>query len=161
MASEWIYGYASRKLVIEGALIRLWDAYGGKILAHTARGNIIWAVVSKPHYSVDLHAIVLIPMERGVDWKYRFYSERDHLKWVTCPESFLAQTHKSMQRNAVWRAKVREYHQKRRKQVRVGDRLYISLKGVPEVIVTRLNPLAGVYGGKEYRIPRRMIDLER
>src|SRR6266702_1346860 len=159
MASEWICGYAVRKLVIGSALARLCACYGGSILAQTARGNIIWAVVKKPH-TVDLHAIALVPMERVVFWKYRFYSERDRLKWLTCPEGFLGQTHKSPQRNSLWRAQVREYHQKRRMRVHLGDRLRIIMPNVPEVIVTKLNPLSGKYGGREYRIPRRLINLE-
>jgi hypothetical protein len=107
-----------------------------------------------------IRALVLAPLGGRTGWKFRFYSERDPMKWVTCPESFLSQTYNSPRLNEKWRERVHEYHQKRRKHLKVGMRVKLIFNEVPEAIITRLNPLCGVYAGTEYRLYRRHIQLQ-
>jgi hypothetical protein len=162
MASEWFeFNSGSHKACIEDAVASVECKYGATVERQTARGNCVWMVVKTVHYKF-IAVVILMPIHRGRYWKYRIFAEGrcDRLEWVTCPEAFLQATADSPQRKEGWRKLVREYHQKRRQIIKVGDRISLIGTKISEVKIIGVNPLVGEYSGTLYRIPRRLLRLE-
>ena len=59
--------------------------------------------------------------------------------------------------NADWREHVRAYHRDRNRKVEIGQKVGIKGSTIPWVVITSTRPLTGEYGGRRYRVPRRML----
>lgn len=129
---------------------------GWQCLAHTARGNVLWTVEQRP----DGHRFIgciLLSKERGYGWGAKAMEESVHPYHYSCPLSYLDMAPEAC---AVWREKVRFYHERRKlTNWKVGMRFNLprcTQKG--EFRLESLRPIRATYeGGRVYRIPLRML----
>ena len=94
---------------------------GGKFLAHSVRGNTLFAVlqpykVGEPERVEDRIIIVfLLRKDRGAGWGYKDMDETMNPYYYNCPLKFLELApHAHGQYSEEWRAGVRAYHAKRK-----------------------------------------------
>lgn len=127
-------------------------------LAHSVRGNILWAVVELTYKQEQSRKrfIVCYPLrsDRGYGWGYKDMDESMHPYQYSCPLKYLEMVPEA---NATWREGVRKYHQQRNKKVEVGQKISLINASIPWVIITSQRPLLGVHDGTRYRVPRRML----
>lgn len=150
------YGYGSRQALVKELTTR-WGSDGKYMdtVAHTLRGNVLWAV----HRWVDeagctistsdeqgghfIYAYLL--MVHGGDWGYKPLEESCGPCYYTCPLGYLKMAKETCPE---WREKVRSYHRK----LEIGQWYEYANEGI--VCISRLSPLCGFIDGTEYRLNR-------
>lgn len=146
---------------LEESEVRCWET-----LAHSVRGNVLWAVVRITDKTKDVHKhyIVCHLLARehdGSAWGYKSIDEGMHPHYYCCPLKYLKMVPEVA--CAEWREGVREYHQQcnqqrmKSRKVEVGQKIGLVNASVPWVVITSKKPLLGEYDGRRYRIPPRML----
>jgi hypothetical protein len=125
---------------------------------HRLVGNHLWTV--EDCHGQPTICLYLIEVEMGRAW-YKDLSEAMHPYYYDCPESLLALAPET---NHEWRAKVREYHEKRRAarsrkaSLMIGDVIQLPEGYVPncfEIVSTK--PLLGRAKGGTFKLRAQHI----
>jgi len=134
------------------------DGFTIRTLAHALRGPVLWTVQESGEPGnvrrfVGCYLLRRTKHEAG----YKPMDESMGPVDVSCPLSFLDMVPDPGGYATEWRAKVRAYHARVNRKLRVGDVVKLRSRDVPEVTVTTLRPLRGVFHGVTYRVPRRLL----
>lgn len=129
-----------------------------KTLKKSVRGNVLWTVTevtdSDTGAAERFIGCFLLASDPGYGWGYKAMEESMHPYYYTCPLGYLDMAPAACEE---WRLKVRQYHANQRRKIEIGERVDLVECRVPWVEITRLKPLLGVYGGRQYKIPRNCI----
>jgi hypothetical protein len=117
----WLISQDMSKAEQVAELVKGWsnEKGGCRFLAHSVRGNVLFAVGqnferTKPERFEDRWIMVcLLRKDRGYGWGYKDMSERMGPYNFNCPLKYLAM---APEQCATWREGVRAYHEKRRKR---------------------------------------------
>jgi len=143
--------------------------FNAECIKHCYRGNaysgVLWAVWEWKMY--DIHTDEHLKTERWIGcyllkyykrdsgWGYKDMDESMNPYYYSCPLGYLELAPVA---NEEWRKGVRAYHEKRTMKFEIGDTVKLFSTEVPYVTITSKKPLRGHYHGKQWRIPRNMID---
>lgn len=111
------------------------------------------------HRYITLHLIA----KHADGWGYKSIADSMGPAEVNCPLRYLEGLTLDDPEQKVWRNQVREYHRRRGTGVRlrIGSTVTLRQNCEPRVLqITRLRPLQGMAGGTQYRLHRRLIDLD-
>jgi len=156
----WLFSYGKSKADIIKDLIapeenatRRWET-----IAHCVRGKVLWSVIEitykQDNRSKRLIVCHLLAKQKDCGWGYKDIEESMHPYYYSCPLQFLDMAPVA---NTDWRARVQAYHRYRNQKLEIGQRIAIQGAAIPWVIITSLKPLTGEYGGRHYRVPRRLL----
>ncbi len=156
----WLFTYDASKADIirdltapEENETRRWET-----IAHCVRGNVLWAVVEITYKQENRRkrfiACYLLAKQDGCGWGYKDMEESMHPYYYSCPLKYLDMVPVA---NADWRTEVQTYHRNRNRKLRIGQKVGIKGSTIPWVVITSTRPLTGEYGGRRYRVPRRML----
>jgi len=128
-----------------------------KVLKHTLRGNVLWAVVEVSYENKPAQmAIICVLFRRWRDgvvgWKdmcesmgpYQFSVPLHYLEMVPVA-------------NQEWRDRVLAYREKQNRKFTVGEIVELVDCKIPHVRITQVKPLRGEYAGYLYRLRRGYI----
>lgn len=156
----WLFTYDATKADVirdltapEENETRRWET-----IAHCVRGNVLWSVIEIT-YKQDPQrkrfiACHLLARRKGYGWGYKDMEESIHPCYYSCPLKYLDMAPVA---NADWRAGVRAYHRNSCRKLEIGQKVGIKGSTIPWVVISSLRPLTGDYGGRRYRVPRRML----
>lgn len=133
-------------------------------LAHTARGNALWKVVSITDVDGNekdrFIALDLLKKQRGYGWGYKDMSEPEHPYYYTCPLKYLDMVPPEKYPGSVkpeWRKEVRAYHAHMNRKLEVGETYALPNRKPSEITLTSIRPLRGEHGGLIYKVQKRML----
>ncbi len=117
----WLISHNMTKAQQVAELVKGWsnDKKGCRFLAHSVRGNVLYAVGqsfdrTKPEAFEDRWIMVcLLRKDRGYGWGYKDMSESMGPVESNCPLKFLAMAPVACE---TWRVRVRATHEKRRQK---------------------------------------------
>ena len=117
----WLISHDLTKKEQVAELVKGWsnDKKGCRFLAHSVRGNVLYAVGQNfdrttPERFEDRFILVcLLRKDRGYGWGYKDMTEAMGPNVADCPLKFLAMAPEA---DANWRARVRAHHEKRRQK---------------------------------------------
>ena len=117
----WLISHDMTKAQQVAELVKGWsnDQKGCRFLAHSVRGNVLYAVGQNfdrttPERFEDRWIMVcLLRKDRGYGWGYKDMSESMGPNVADCPLKFLAMAPEA---DANWRARVRGHHENRRQK---------------------------------------------
>ncbi len=128
-------------------------------LCHCVRGNVLWSVVEITEKQNNDRRIRYIACDLlashgdGYGWGYKDMCESVEPFQYSCPLRYLEMVPEVT--NALWRERVRLYHQRR--AVTVGQKVALIGTSVPWVTIVSTRPLMGIHNGVRYRIPGRFL----
>ncbi len=99
----------------------------------------------------------LLRCERGYGWGYKDLCESVHPYYYSCPLAYLEMVPVACE---TWRERVREYHARQKRRLRVGATYTLIGRTVPHVEVVSVRPLLGRYNGCTYRVSKSYIGDE-
>lgn len=150
-----------RKNFIESLTGKQHFSEGFEPLAHRVVGNHVWQAVRTPAGRVMI-TLDLIAKERGGGWGYKGMTEDWGPYHYDCPLSLLDMCTETDNENAnAWRAKVREWHEKRKKNAKPEPGLRVSYGGRVYTLVSTWAPRKGWSVkddlGNQYRMKARQV----
>ena len=157
----WTIGYGSRRALIDTLLSEERTGSHIVVLAHCLRGNVLWSVYefsrSYGNYSSRARLVVcdqlrLFDADRG--WGYLSFDEADRPPHVTCPLGYLDLAPEA---SAAWRADVCAYHRRVRQPLSIGQTVRLIDEEAPQITLTNLHPLEGVFEGRRFRVRRSRL----
>lgn len=158
----WYYEYgASRKNVI-AELTKGWTAKNGssnKTIRKSTAGNVLWTVeeTTTPEGEAKRFIGCYLMQRSDIGWGYKPMCESMGPYYYTCPKSYLDLVPVACQS---WRDGVKAYWKKRSRKLKVGTTYRLKGSMFETVRITRLRPLRGIAGGREYKIPKRLVGEE-
>ena len=150
----WSFGWSTRKEMVDRIIQPFFGESGMSYtcLAHTSSGGrILWSVWEtneKRFIRCDL------TKKTSYGWGHKAMDESMYPYYFSCPLEFLELAPVTCEE---WREKVREYHAKQNRKVEIGQTIELVNATIPYVTIVSTRPLRGVYLGKSYRIPKRML----
>ncbi len=161
----WLFIYGSSKQDIIRERSKDWenDKVRSTCLAKTIRGNVFWSVRAHTNKETGetfrFIACDLLGSDPTYGWGYKDMEESMHPYYYSCPLKYLEMV---PEQDGVtcpeWREQVREYHRCRSIRLHVGDRVRLRAGSQPpELTITSLKPLRGIYNYVTYRLSRRLI----
>lgn len=138
----------------------------GRYLAHKWVGSNFWFVVKSRHDEVPFICLCLTAKHKNIGYSggdgygYKDMSEEMHPYYYDCPLDFLKKAPVACQE---WRDKVVAFHENEKrckdmkKNLQVGTVILLKYCKIPEVKLTQLKPMRGVYGGITYRISPKLL----
>lgn len=137
------------------------DTHAGQTLRHCLKGNVLWtvrAIIDKSTHRVERYiGCDLLRCERGYGWGYKDMCESSGPFYYSCPLDYLAMVPVECES---WRERVRAYHAKQKRKLRIGTTYRLIGRTVPHVEIVRLRPLLGRHNGCTYRVPKSIIGDE-
>lgn len=137
------------------------DTHTGRTLRHCTKGNVLWTVreitdkragMTERYIGCDL-----LRCERGYGWGYKDMEESSGPYYYSCPLAYLEMVPVACE---AWRARVREYHARQKRRLRVGATHTLIGRTIPHVEIVRLRPLRGRFNGRTYRVSKSYIGDE-
>lgn len=130
------------------------------VLKHTTIGNVLWTVqeiiFKETGEKKRFIGCDLLRYEKDYGYGYKDLEESMHPYQYNCPLSYLAMVPVA---NEKWRWNVRKYHANKNYNFNMGDVVKLKECKIPEVTLTSVKPLRGIYNGILYRIMPRHIDI--
>ena len=159
----WTFTREASRADIIAERIRSWsnDTHAGGTLRHCTKGNVLWtvrAIIDKRAGSTERYiGCDLLQSESGYGWEYKDMCESMHPHYYPCPLGYLDMVPVAC---AAWRERVREYHARQERRLRVGATYTLIGRTVPHVEIVSLRPLLGRYNGCTYRVSKSYIGDE-
>ena len=159
----WTFTRDAKRADIIAERIEAWsnDTHAGRTLRHCTKGNVLWTVreITDKRAGTTEHYIGcdLLQDERGYGWGYKDMCESSGPYYYSCPLDYLAMVPVACE---AWRERVREYHARQRRRLKVGATYALIGRTVPHVEIVRLRPLIGRYGGCTYRVSKSYVGDE-
>jgi len=159
----WTFTRDSERADIIAERIEAWsnDTHAGRTLRHCTKGNVLWTVreltdkrtgVTERYIGCDL-----LQCQRGFGWGYKDMCESSHPYYYSCPLVYLDIAPVACE---TWRERVREYHARQKRQLKVGATYKLIGRTIPHVEIVSLRPLLGRYNGRTYRVSKSYIGDE-
>jgi len=128
---------------------------------HCARGNVLWSIVhltrknsGETETFIGCHLLQRttekLAHRKIISWGYKEMTESMGPCYYTCPLSYLDDVPVA---NETWREQVRKYHRK----YQLGDCLTLEYCKIPQLTVSSIKPLLGIFDGRLYRVPRNLV----
>lgn len=129
-----------------------------RLIAHKWVGSNLW-IVEKSLANIPTIFVLLTAKHKNYGYGYKDMSEGMHPFYYDCPLDFLEKAPIACQE---WRDKVAAFHKNEKvaemkKKLQVGTVLTLSGCKIPEVRLTSLKPMLGVYDGTVYRVSRTTL----
>ncbi len=158
----WTFQNGASKETIVADRIRMQETETSiyTTLKHRLIGNVLWTVqeitIKETGERKRFIGLDLLKYEKDYGYGYKDMEESSHPFYYNCPLSYLEMVPVACEK---WRWNVRKYHATKDYTFNVGDT--IKLKGctIPEVKISSIKPLTGVYNGRLYKIMIRHIDI--
>lgn len=153
----WSFSYETDRSAYIAEITAPSQWSGVEVVQQRLAGNHLWLLLRRTATGRKFIGLILLAKERGGGWGSKDLSEDMHPYYYDCPLSLLeAADEPESQDAATWRAKVREYHARKRRVFEAGNivefgghtyRLDEKLPGRRGWHVTRL------HDGMPFRMP--------
>lgn len=145
----------------EQKIVQLDYEVESKTLTKRVISSVLWTVQEVTrHYpgqapkSERFIGCYLLSKHRDGDWGYKPMDESVHPYYFSCPLAYLGMV---PEQNKEWREKVREWHNKQNRKLEVGKSYFLNGCRIPEVCISSLKPLRGIYNGHLFRLKKDLI----
>ena len=159
----WTFTRDASRADIIAERIEAWsnDTHTGRTLRHCLKGNCLWSVrsiIDKRTRRIERYiGCDLLQSERGYGWGYKDMCESSGPYYYSCPLAYLELVPVA---NPAWRERVREYHARQKRRLRIGATYTLVGRTISHVEIVSLKPLFGRYQGCTYRVSKSYIGDE-
>lgn len=159
----WTFTREARRADIIAERIASWsnDTHAGQTIRHCLKGNVLWtvrAIIDKSTHRIERYiGCDLLQREKGFGWGYKDMCESAHPYYYSCPLAYVEMVSVACE---AWRERVRDYHARQKRRLRVGATYTLIGRTVPHVEIVRLRPLLGRYNGCTYRVSKSYVGDE-
>jgi hypothetical protein len=159
----WTFTRDATRADIVAERVEAWsnDTHAGQTTRHCLKGNVlwtVWSIIDKRNHRIERYiGCDLLQSERGYGWGYKDMCESMDPYYYSCPLDYLTIVPVACE---AWRERVREYHARQKRRLRVGATYTLVGRTIPHVEIVRLRPLIGRYNGRTYRVSKPYIGDE-